>query len=193
IPAQLMGAASADVPAIHVPGGPMLDGEWQGQTLGACTDCRRFWQEYRAGTIDEETVNELEAALVRSAGHCMVMGTASTMACCAAGGLPALRKELAPLLEPEAPPGSGPTLGEQAAAAPPVPERRREVIATLDRPLQPEGGLSILRGTLAPDGAVLKHAAASPRLLQHRGPARVFSGPADLAARIDDPRLAWSP
>src|SRR5947208_10952795 len=69
VPAQLMGAASADLPAIHVPGGPMLDGEWNGQVLGACTDCRRYWQEYRAGTIDEATLNELEAALVRSAGH----------------------------------------------------------------------------------------------------------------------------
>src|SRR5919202_2400082 len=79
-PAQLMGAASADVPAIMVTGGPMLNGRWRGQDLGACTDCRRYWTEYRAGTISEEELGELENALFRSNGHCMVMGTASTMA-----------------------------------------------------------------------------------------------------------------
>jgi dihydroxyacid dehydratase/phosphogluconate dehydratase len=79
-PAQLMGAASADLPAIVVSAGPMLNGRWNGQDLGACTDCRRYWAEYRAGAIDEKTVAELEDALCRSAGTCMVMGTASTMA-----------------------------------------------------------------------------------------------------------------
>src|SRR6478672_768190 len=79
-PAQLMGAASADVPAIMVTGGPMLNGRWRGQDLGACTDCRRYWTEYRAGTIGDQELGELEEALFRSAGHCMVMGTASTMA-----------------------------------------------------------------------------------------------------------------
>src|SRR6266446_5010140 len=78
-PAQLMGAASADVPAIMVTGGPMLNGRWRGQDLGACTDCRRYETELRAGTITRETYNEIEEALCRSAGHCMVMGTASTM------------------------------------------------------------------------------------------------------------------
>src|SRR6266702_7447006 len=79
-PAQLMGAASADIPAIVVPGGPMLNGRWRGQNLGACTDCRRYETELRAGTITRETYNEIEDSLCRSAGHCMVMGTASTMA-----------------------------------------------------------------------------------------------------------------
>src|ERR687884_1079733 len=79
-PAQLMGAASADVPAIMVTGGPMLNGRYEGQDLGACTDCRRYWTEYRAGTVDYETMCALEDNLCRSAGHCMVMGTASTMA-----------------------------------------------------------------------------------------------------------------
>ena len=82
-PAQLMGAASADVPAIMVTGGPMLNGRYEGQDLGACTDCRRYWTEYRAGTVDDATMCALEDALCRSAGHCMVMGTASTMASCA--------------------------------------------------------------------------------------------------------------
>jgi dihydroxy-acid dehydratase len=79
-PAQLMGAASADLPAIMVTGGPMLNGHWRGETLGACTDCRRYETELRAGTITQETYAEIEDALCRSAGHCMVMGTASTMA-----------------------------------------------------------------------------------------------------------------
>ncbi|MBZ0294413.1 MAG: dihydroxy-acid dehydratase, partial [Anaerolineae bacterium] len=78
-PAAMMGAASADVPAIMVSGGPMLNGHYQGQILGACTDCRRFTTEFRAGTIDAATYKAVEGNLVRSAGHCMVMGTASTM------------------------------------------------------------------------------------------------------------------
>ena len=306
IPAQLMGAASANMPAILVPGGPMLDGHWRGQTLGACTDCRRYWQEYRAGTIDEATISELEGALARSTGSCMVMGTASTMACCAealgmtlpgaaaipavdarrmrlaeasgvravqlarqggptpsqimtpaafrnsirvlmavggstnavihltavagrlgielsldlfdqigratpllasmrptgsyqmetffeAGGVPAVLAELAPLLEQEALTVEGATLADRIAASPRVDEHWRDVIAPLDRPLQAEGGLSMLRGSLAPDGAVLKHAAASPHLLQHRGRAIVFSSPADLFQRLDDPELDITP
>jgi len=69
-PAQLMGAASADVPAIMVTGGPMLNGRWRGQDLGACTDCRRYETELRAGTITQETYDEIEDSLCRSAGHC---------------------------------------------------------------------------------------------------------------------------
>src|SRR5690606_13252865 len=79
-PAQLMGAASADLPAIMVTGGPMMSGRWRGNDLGACTDCRRYWMEYKAGTIGEQEIGELEESLFRSHGHCMVMGTASTMA-----------------------------------------------------------------------------------------------------------------
>src|SRR5918911_96615 len=79
-PAQLMGAASADVPSIVVSAGPMLNGRWNGQDLGACTDCRRYWSEYRAGAIDDVALAELQNSLFRSAGTCMVMGTASTMA-----------------------------------------------------------------------------------------------------------------
>src|SRR2546423_10136035 len=79
-PAQLMGAASADVPAIVVTGGPMLNGRYRGQDLGACTDCRRFENELRAGTLSVQEWHEIEDSICRSAGHCMVMGTASTMA-----------------------------------------------------------------------------------------------------------------
>src|SRR5438552_2396951 len=80
IPAQLMGAASANKPAIMLTGGPMLASKWNGQVLGACTDCRRLTEELRAGKITPEQYHEIEEALGRSTGHCMVMGTASTMA-----------------------------------------------------------------------------------------------------------------
>jgi dihydroxy-acid dehydratase len=304
-PAQLMGAASADLPAIVVSAGPMLDGRWRGQDLGACTDCRRYWSEYRAGAIDEQTIAELEDALCRSAGTCMVMGTASTMAslaealgmalpgnaaipavdsrrlrlaeqsglravelaraggprpseimtsrsfenavrvCAAiggstnavvhliaiagrlgisltldlfdrlsrstplllnarpvgqyqmeaifeAGGIPAMMKELEPLLHLDGLTVTGETLGENLASVRPAKDYR-EVVATLERPFQPEGGLAILRGNLAPDGAVIKQAAASPELLEHRGRAVVFGSLADLSTRVDDPDLDIEP
>src|SRR5687768_3895557 len=73
-PAALMGAASADVPAMLVTSGPMLNGRYEGQDLGACTDCRRYWTEFRAGTVSREKMRELENNLARSEGHCMVMG-----------------------------------------------------------------------------------------------------------------------
>ena len=79
-PALLMGAASADVPSILVTGGPQLKGNWRGEELGSCTDCRRYHTELRAGSISEEEWAELQSCIVRSPGHCMVMGTASTMA-----------------------------------------------------------------------------------------------------------------
>jgi dihydroxy-acid dehydratase len=297
-PAQLMGAASADVPAIMVTGGPMLNGRWRGQDLGACTDCRRYETELRAGTITPETFAEIEDSLCRSAGHCMVMGTASTMTsvaealgmtlpgCAAipapdsrrlhlaeasgrrivqmareglrpsqiltpqalenairvsmaiggstnavihlvalagrlglplpleefdrisratpfianirpsgqyqmeelyeAGGIPAVMKELSPLLHLDALTVTGRTVGENIASAEILD---RKVIAPLDQPLLPEGGTAILRGNLAPNGAVCKQSAASPELLRHRGRAVVFTSIADLAARIDDPEL----
>src|SRR3954447_20456976 len=78
-PAALMGAASADLPAILVSGGPALNGHFNGQSLGACSDCRRFTAEYNAGTLDAATYRAVEDGIVRSIGHCMVMGTASTM------------------------------------------------------------------------------------------------------------------
>ncbi len=81
LPAQLMGAVSANRPAVMLIGGPMMTGRHHGERLGACTDCRRFWAQYRAGKIDDEEINEIEGKLATTAGTCAVMGTASTMAC----------------------------------------------------------------------------------------------------------------
>src|SRR5664279_3170558 len=83
IPAQLMAAASGNVPAILLPVGPMLVGHYKGETLGACTDCRRFWGQHRAGKLDAEEMEVLSGRLAPTTGTCMVMGTASTMACIA--------------------------------------------------------------------------------------------------------------
>ena len=83
VPAQLMGAASADLPAVQLVTGPMLAMPWHGERLGACTDCRRFWGKYRAGSISSDEINEIEGNLATTAGTCAVMGTASTMACIA--------------------------------------------------------------------------------------------------------------
>src|SRR6202163_2194567 len=83
VPAQLMGAVSANKPAVMLIGGPMMTGRHHGERLGACTDCRRFWAQYRAGKIDEKEINEIEGRLATTAGTCAVMGTASTMACLA--------------------------------------------------------------------------------------------------------------
>ncbi len=304
LPAQLMAAASADRPAIVVTAGPMLAGRWEGARLGACTDCRRFWAEHRAGALDAVRLEAIQGELFPSTGTCMVMGTASTMAALAealgmtlpgmaaipaplarrlrlaeaagrrivemvredlrpsailtreafenairvlmalggstnavvhlpamagragvplalddfdrlaratpmvanvrpsgkyhmedlaeAGGIPAVMKILAPLLHRDARTVTGETLGAllEAAAA---PGDWQDVITPLDRPLRAEGGLAILRGSLAPDGAVLKVSAATPALLRHRGPACVFRDLADLAARVDDPALAVTP
>ncbi len=301
-PAALMGAASADLPAILVSGGPALNGHFNGQTLGACSDCRRLTTEYRAGTLDAATYREIEDGIVRSIGHCMVMGTASTMNSLAealgialpgngaipavdarrlrlaeaagrrivalategvrpsrimtraafenaimllhaiggstnavvhlpaiagrlgvelprdlfdrlsrrtplianmrptgkyqmeelfeAGGIPAVLRQLLPILHGDALTVTGKTLAENVAGA---PLRDQEVIRTFDAPLDREGGLAVLRGNLAPDGAVIKHAAATPRLLQHRGRAVVFRDLDDLGARINDPDLDVTP
>ena len=301
-PAALMGVASADLPAILLSGGPMLNGHWRGQTLGACTDCRRLTTEYRAGNLNAEEYAEVEENLVRSRGHCMVMGTASTMnsltealgislpgngaipaadsrrillaeragrrivamaaeglrpsqiltadalenaitLLCAlggstnavvhlpalagrlgidlplalfdeisrrtpllanvrpagtyqmedlfyAGGVPAILRQLLPLLHGEALTVTGRTLSENVAQSQTIDP---EVIHSPDSPLKTEGGLAILRGNLAPSGAVIKHAAASPALLQHRGRAVVFRNFADLQERIDDPSLDVHP
>ena len=297
-PAALMGAASADLPAILLSGGPMLNGHYQGQILGACTDCRRLTAEYQAGSLDAQAYKEIEDGIVRSTGHCMVMGTASTMnslaealgialpgngsipapdarrlrlaaaagrrivdlaregirpsqimtrqafenamtLLCAlggstnavvhlpaiagrlgidlplelfdeisrrtplianmrpsgryqmedlfyAGGISAILKQLSPLLHGEALTVTGRTLAENVAGA---GIHNPEVIRPLENPLQPEGGMAVLRGNLATEGAVIKHAAATPRLLQHRGRAVVFQDMADLRARINSPDL----
>src|ERR1700722_17187917 len=81
VPAQLMGAVSAGLPAIALVAGPMMTGRYRGERLGACTDCRRFWARYRAGDIDADEISQIEGQLAVTAGTCAVMGTASTMAC----------------------------------------------------------------------------------------------------------------
>jgi dihydroxy-acid dehydratase len=301
-PAALMGAASADLPTILVSGGPMLSGHFEGQILGACTDCRRLTAEYNAGTLDEATYRSIEDGIVRSVGHCMVMGTASTMNSLAealgialpnngaipapdsrrlrlaeaagrqivalvaqglrpsrimtreafenaivllsalggstnalvhlpaiagrlgvdlplslydeisrrvplianmrpagkyqmedlfyAGGIPAVMKELLPLLHGDALTVTGRSIAENVRDA---RISDPDVIRSLDNPLQSEGGTAVLRGNLAPDGAVIKHAAATAALLQHRGRAVVFRDLADLHARINDPDLDAMP
>lgn len=293
-PAQLMGCASADVPAIVVPGGPMIAGEWRGRKLGAGTDGRKLFDLFRAGRLSEEELNEVEGCLARSAGHCGVMGTASTMASMAealgmtltgsaaipavdsrrmtvaeesgkrivrmveedlspakimtraafenaiavdmalggstnavvhllaiagrlgvrltlddfdaisrrtpylvnvkpsgeylmedfflAGGVPAVMREILPLLNRRALTVTGRTVEENVEHA---ACHNREVIRERERPLHPEGGTIVLRGNLAPDGAVLKQTAASARLLKHRGRAYVFENHAEMQANID--------
>ena len=83
VPAQLMGAASADLPAVQLVAGPMMTSRYGEERLGACTDCRRFWGKYRAGDVSAEQINDIEGRLATTAGTCAVMGTASTMACIA--------------------------------------------------------------------------------------------------------------
>ena len=300
LPAQIMGAVSAGIPAIVVPVGPMVVGHHRGEVLGACTDCRRLWGQFRAGTIDEAEIEVISGRLAPSVGTCMVMGTASTMACmieamglslpgaaaipavhaerlrCGeasgkaavamatrgapapvslvtpasirnamvvlqaiggstnglihlaamagragirldllafdqvgrevpvlvdlkpsgdhymehlhhAGGVPRLLQELAPFLDLDAPTVTGGTLRNYAAMAEDVPGQT--VIRSRAAPLKPTGGMAVLHGNLAPGGAVIKHAAATPRLLQHTGRAVVFESIEDMTTRIDDPDL----
>jgi dihydroxy-acid dehydratase len=300
IPAQLMGAVSAGVPAVMLPVGPMLVGHHKGEQLGACTDCRRLWGEHRAGRIDGAEIEAINSRLAPTAGTCMVMGTASTMACIAeamgfalplaatipathadrlrcaeasgraavamakagtpppqalvtpaslhnalvvlqalggstnalihlaaiagraglaveldqvdrlgrevpvlvdlkpsgahymehfhwAGGLPALLAELRDLLRLEAPTVAGATLREVVEGAERVPGQ--QVIRPRATPLSSRGSLAVLRGNLAPRGAVIKQSAATPALMRHRGRAVVFDSVEDLTRRIDDPAL----
>jgi dihydroxy-acid dehydratase len=299
-PALLMGAASCDVPAIVVSGGPMLNGKFRGRDIGSGTSVWKFSEDVRAGLMSLEDFMEAEAGMSRSAGHCMTMGTASTMASMVealgmslpqnatipavdarrgvlahlsgrrivelvredlrisriltrqafenaivanaaiggstnavihllaiagrvgvelslddwdrlgrgvptlvdlmpagrflmedfhdAGGLPAVLRALAEqgLLHRDAPTVGGRSIGESCAAA---PNHDPRVIRPFDDPLVRDGGIAVLRGNLAPDGAVMKVAAASPELLRHRGRAVVFEGIDDYKARIDDPAL----
>jgi len=299
VPALLMGAASANVPALLTVTGPMMTGDHKGERLGACTDCRRFWGRYRGGEIDDQEIGEIEEKLCPTAGTCMVMGTASTMACCAeamgmmlpggaaipavmadrirhaeatgaravamaaerltperimtpaalenaltmllaiggstnalihltaiaarlgyevdlerfdamgrrtpvlvdlkptgqgymedlyrAGGATTVMRELRPLLALDALTVTGRTLGENLDAA--APGWGQSVVRSMADPVYAGGAMAVLRGNLAPGGAVIKQCAASQALLQHEGRAVVFSSLADLAERIDDPGL----
>jgi dihydroxy-acid dehydratase len=300
LPAQLMAAASSDIPAIFLPTGPMAVGHHRGERLGACTDCRRYWGRFRAEEIDAEEIAVINDKLVGSVGTCTVMGTASTMAglieamglCLpmaasapatdaervrlaeetgrvaarlAAGNGPTVRDIITPAvmrnafvalqamggstnavvhlaavcgrlgfkldldlldelgrsvpllvdLQPsgkhymrefhEA--GGMPRLLREvrdhiATAAPTVyggtiadlidgvrEEPNQTIIRTVAAPLKPTGTLAVLRGNLAPRGAIIKQTAASKDLMQHRGRAVVFESVEDMAGRIDSDTL----
>jgi dihydroxy-acid dehydratase len=304
LPAQLMGAMSADRPLLASVCGSMLSGHWRGRRIGACTDCRQLWAEHRAGILPHSGLAEVERELCPTAGTCMVMGTASTMACLGealgvmllggatppapsaarlrhgvatgraavkiatsgagprqylsrasfqnalvvlaaiggstnavihllaiarragialtlddvrrglagvpllvnlkpsgthfmedfdrAGGMAVLMQRLRPLLDLSAKTATGATLGE-ALGSPTADTSDTSVIATLDEPLRAAGSLAVLRGTLAPNGALIKTSAASPELLRHTGPALVLDSPEEAARRLDDPQLDVSP
>ena len=295
VPAQLMGAASANIPAIQLVTGAMLTGAHRGERVGACTDCRRYWGRFRAGEIDAEETAAVNDQLVASVGTCSVMGTASTMACIAealgmtvpggasppavtadririaertgalavqiardkltidriltpaafenalrvllaiggstnglvhlaaiagrmgldidmdaldrmgretpvlldlkpsgrhymedfhkAGGMTTLLRELKPLLRLEAMTVTGRTLGEELERA--GPRFAQDVVRSLANPIYPQGGLAVLKGNLAPGGAIIKQSAADAALMEHEGRAVVFENVEDLAARID--------
>ena len=297
-PALIMGALSMDIPVIYVPGGPMLRGNWRGRTLGSGSDTWKYWDEKRAGKLSEEEWCEIEGGIARSPGHCMTMGTASTMTAIAealgfslpgassipasdsnhlrmaadsgrqivknvwtnlkpsqiasqeafenaiavdmaiggstnaivhliamagragiqlplelfdtisqrvpfllnlrpsgeylmedfyyAGGLRALMKVMAEHLHADCLTVNGATLLANNAGAEVYNEK---VIRRLDQPLAESGGTVVLRGNLAPDGAVIKQIAADPAFWKHTGPAVVFKDYNDLSARLDDPEL----
>ncbi len=298
IQALLLAAASVDLPAVAIPGGPMLTGTLRGRPLGCGTDVWRLSEEVRAGTLSEAEFLQSESSMIRSRGHCNTMGTASTMGLLAevlgmvvpglagtpaadsrllershetgrlavemvaadrtpsslltrgsflnaivalaalggstnavvhllaiagrlgvdltqddfdatgadvpllvdlqpagrflmedffrAGGLHAVLREVSDLLDPTALTVTGKTLVEHLGNG---EIWDREVIRPRAEPLQPHAGIAVLRGNLAPDGAVIKPAAASPHLLHHRGRAVVFDSVEDMHARIDDPEL----
>ena len=297
-PALIMGAVSMNIPAIFMPAGPMLRGNWRGNTLGSGSDAWKYWAELRAGNIDQQAWREIEEGIARGPGHCMTMGTASTMCAIAetlgltlpgassipaadsgharmashsgrrivemvwedlkpsdilsagsfdnavalamavggstnciihlvamaaragidlplkrfdeisrhvpvianlrpngkylmedfyfAGGIRALLGELSSKLDLDCRTVNGQTLGENIAGAKPY---NADVIRPLDNPVAGFGGLVVLSGNLAPNGAVIKPSAADPKLLAHTGPAVVFDDYNDMAARIDDPAL----
>jgi dihydroxy-acid dehydratase len=298
IPALLMAAASVDLPAVVIPGGPMLTGTFQGKALGCGTDVWRLSEEVRAGTLSEEQFARSESSMIRSRGHCNTMGTASTMGLVAealgttipglagtpapdsrlleashetgrlavelvaqgrrpstiltkgsfqnaivalaaiggstnavvhllaiagrlgidltiddfdrigshvpllvnlqpagqhlmddlhrAGGLLAVLREVEDLLDPTALTVTGRPLVDYLADA---RIWDQDVISLRTSPLQPDAGIAVLYGNLAPGGALIKPAAATPRLLKHRGKAVVFDTIEDMHARIDDPDL----
>lgn len=304
VPAQLMGAASANIPAVQFTGGPMANGEHKGKTLGACSDCRHYWQEYRAGHVDEGELGDINRSLAPTAGHCMVMGSASTMAVASealgmmppgaaaipatdnrrlraaqeaggmivrlveagtrpseimtrrafenairvlmavggstnavihliaiagrlgidlplelfdrlgretplvanlrpsgkyqmqeffyAGGAPAVMQELSSMIHTDEHTVTGGTIGENLQDAA-VSDAYRDVIRPVSDPLYGDGGLAVVWGNLAPNGAVIKTKAASPELLRHRGRAVVFSDIEDLERRVNDPGLEVEP
>src|SRR5437899_1076827 len=188
-PAMLMGAASADVPAIMVTGGPMLSGKWRTEELGSGTDLWRLWAEPRAGRagidlplrrFDELSRTTPLLVNVRPSGKYLMEDFFY------AGGLPVVLKELLPLLHGEASTVAGTSLADVVADAKCWNE---DVIRSLAMPIAAEGGTVILTGNLCPGGAVLKQSAASAHLMVHRCRAVVFEDHHDLHQRIDDPDL----
>ena len=298
-PGLLMGAFSVDLPTIYLPAGPMLRGNWKGGVLGSGSDTWKYWAEKRAGNLSDQEWCDIESGIARSPGHCMTMGTASTMTSIAdalglmptgassipavdsnharlatdcgrlivemvwddlkpsrmltresfenaittdmaiggstnaalhllamagragirldltdfdrislttpvianirpsgeylmedffyAGGLKGLLWQIRDLLHLDCLTVTGRSLGEAIKDA---PVHHEKVIRTLKDPVAAEGSTAVLRGNLAPDGAVIKPAAAEKRLLKHTGRAIVFSDYRDLKERIDDPDLA---
>src|SRR5437899_1749582 len=182
VPAQLMGAASADVPAVQLLAGPMMPMAYRGERLGACTDCRRFWAKYRAGGVTSEEIERIEENLATTAGTCAVMGTASTMA--------AIAEALGMAL-----PGTAaiPAVHADQLLAAQGSWVDRDVVRPLADPYQKVGGLVALFGSLAPGGAILKRSAADPALFEREGRAVVFFSLDDLSARIDSPDLDVRP
>src|SRR5438445_759635 len=185
LPAQVMAAASVDLPAIVLPTGPMVVGHYKGEVLGACTDCRRLWGSFRAGALDETEIETISGRLAPSVGTCMVMGTASNMACViealglslpGSAAIPATHAERIRCAE-----ATGKRAAEMAKQGP----RPREVIT----PAALRNAMCVLRGNLAPRGAVIKQSAATPKLMQHTGRAVVFDSIEDMTARMDDPAL----
>src|SRR5207244_2555353 len=227
-PGLIMGAASAGRPAIYVPAGPMLRGNYRDQPVGSGTDQWKFWDDYRAGLIGDCELADLERGIARSPGQCMTMGTAATMPSAAealgmtlpgaasprripvrahiratgaylmedfyyAGGLPALLSQLTQVpgaLHTGRVTANGRTLDENLAEA---QVWNPDVIRPADAALSADGGLAVLRGNLAPDGAVIKPLAAEPGLLAHTGPAVVFDSYNEMQERIDDPALRVTP
>src|SRR6266850_711203 len=196
-PATLMGACSVDLPAILVSGGPMLSGKYHGKDIGSGTNTWSMSEDLRAGKITLEEFHEAESCMHRSHGHCMTMGTASTMASMieALGvgmpgnaGLPAVLRELGEngLLHKDALTINGNTIWENNKDA---PCWNRDVIHSFKSPFKKNAGIKVLRGNLSPNGAIIKPSAATPELLKHRGRAVVFENIEDFHKRIDDPDL----
>jgi len=154
-PAQLMGAASSDIPAIVVPGGPMLSGQWGERRLGAGSDGRKLFDLFRTGRLTEEQWCEIEGGMARSPGHCAVIHSDQT----------GIRERCHG--------GHGARRFHQCGRSPDCHCRTRRSESHL------------LRGNLAPDGAVLKQSAASPELLRHRGKAYVFENYQQMRVEID--------
>src|SRR6266850_1077571 len=196
-PATLMGACSVDLPTILVSGGPMLSGKHHGKDIGSGTNTWSMSEDLRAGRITLEEFHEAESCMHRSHGHCMTMGTASTMASMVEAlgvglpgnaGLPAVLRELGEngLLHKDALTINGNTIWENNKDA---PCWNRDVIHSFKSPFKKNAGIKVLRGNLSPNGAIIKPSAATPELLKHRGRAVVFENIEDFHKRIDDPDL----